>query len=1113
MTNLTDATLAQIKAGKPAVSTWLSANAGSGKTRVLTDRVARLLLAGVLPERILCLTYTKAAASEMQNRLFKRLGSWTMLPQDQLITELAQLGENGPFSDADIKRARTLFAQAIEASGGLKIQTIHSFCSALLRRFPLEARVSPQFREVDDQAQSELMKSIIDSMAETTGVFDDLASLVDETKLHDLLADILKAPDIHNTDQTQHDLWTKLGLRPGYSEQDLVDDCFTPSDFKMLEDLADVMQSSKAKTDTTASGQLAALDLSTPTTATLATLEEIFLTKKGELRKAPVPTKGLRKTLPYLTALESFEQRVFACRQNRLCLKVINRSSILNVFAAEFLTRYKQKKDHLGYLDFDDLIRKTKALLQREGVAGWVLYKLDGGIDHILVDEAQDTSPDQWDIIKILTAEITSGEGTADDASRTVFVVGDKKQSIYSFQGADPTGFDRMHDHFQSKFENLPSGFQTAELRHSFRSAPAILNFTDKVFDQANSGLLGKPDHAAFKTTMPGRVDVWPSFEALDQPEPLPWTSPVDEVSPDHPDKRLAESIAAQIKFMIANEQIIVPAENGDLLRRNIRPDDFLILVRGRKARIFRELHRACKSAEIEIAGADRMVLTEELAVKDVLSLLNFLATPEDSLALAEALKSPLFGWDDAKLFDLAHARSSKYLWRELERRQQDFPHEHQILRGLRDISDFERPFEIIQKILVVHSGRQKLVSRLGKEAEEALDALLTQAMAYETNRVPSLTDFLVWISASEAEIKRQMDSSQNQVRIMTVHGAKGLEAPIVILPDTAKKTERLQSNILDIDGTAFWLPKADEIPQILDRKKRADLDHGALENDRLLYVALTRAESWLIVAGSKTEKSSEDDAWYPKLLKSAEDLQTHRIAHENGEIVRYETGDWSSGVQEKPEAPNAVPPSKSLEFSALPAPEPAGPAIITPSDLGGTKALPTETAGQDFDVLAYGTVVHELLEHLPKTPREDWRTVSNHLAAAFADMALAEASLVLQNPDLAFVFSDETLAEVDLSADAPNIDDTIILGTVDRLIINDVQVLAIDFKTNRVVPEQAEETPDGILRQMGAYAAALESIFPGHNIETAVLWTKTQTLMRLPHHIVMTALQKTTSS
>ncbi|MXZ83759.1 MAG: AAA family ATPase, partial [Synechococcus sp. SB0666_bin_14] len=512
------ATARQVQASQPTRSTWLAANAGSGKTRVLTDRVARLLLRGARPEQILCLTYTKAAAAEMQNRLFRTLGAWAMVPDDELRHKLAALGETD-LPSRQLRRARTLFACAIETPGGLQIQTIHAFCARLLRRFPLEAGVSPQFVEMDEHDRGHLIDHIIHHMAEGKQgrLLDALATqLGGEDSLSKVMLQVVSKRE----DFQQHPLpWPRLleifSLPPAITEQTLVDQVFLPGDLELLAQLRTRLAGS-SKGDQNAAKKLASLAAANPTVADVALLEGVLLT--GATARTPhaaktgaFPTRALRKTTASLIPpLEALMVRVEQARPQRLGLAAAQRSMALHGFAAAFLPIYAHEKQRRGWLDFDDLIQKSGFLLRDSSVADWVLFRLDRGVDHVLVDEAQDTSPRQWDVIDQLTREFSSGEG-ARTVQRTVFVVGDKKQSIYSFQGADPKAFDTMAGVFGKRLEGANLHLQKLHLEYSFRSAPVILQLVDAVFEgQEEAGFSPREHHKAFKEALPGRVDLWP---------------------------------------------------------------------------------------------------------------------------------------------------------------------------------------------------------------------------------------------------------------------------------------------------------------------------------------------------------------------------------------------------------------------------------------------------------------------------------------------------------------------------------------------------------------------------------------------------------------------------
>ncbi|WP_108483773.1 double-strand break repair helicase AddA [Oceaniglobus ichthyenteri] len=1111
MTPLNEATARQIQAAHPGSSTWLSANAGSGKTRVLTDRVARLLLDGASPQNILCLTYTKAAASEMQNRLFKRLGEWAMTPDGELRENLAELGVSGDLPADRLALARTLFARAIETPGGLKIQTIHSFCAALLRRFPLEAGVSPQFSEMDERAANLLTQEIVEEMSDTLApdVIDTVARHYTAEDFTDLTREIAKHRDRFFPPQSDADIRAQFDIKPGYDMAALLHDVFDGGEADLLHRVAGAMAKGTV-TDQRNAAVLARVAQGVFDAGALGELEGVFLFGAGA--KSPFgakigtfPTKKTQSALgDDLDHLNDLMERVADARETRLALMAAEKSIALHQFAQTFLPLYEHRKLARGWLDFDDLILKARGLMTNPALAAWVLYRLDGGIDHVLVDEAQDTSPTQWRVVELLTQEFTAGMGARSPGERSLFVVGDRKQSIYSFQGADPKEFERMFAHFAEKLAGA-APLQRLELEYSFRSSAAILNAVDAVFGSgADDPLSLDARHKAFHETLPGRVDLWPVIEKQPDPEDGPWYDPVDRVSASAADVQLAHHIAAEIKRMI-DEKETIPAEKGT--RRPVRPGDFLILVQRRK-RLFSEIIRACKAQNLDIAGADRLKLGAELAVRDLRALLAFLATPEDDYALACALRSPLFGWSEQDLFALAAKRSETYLWQALRNKAENYPETMATINDLRRSADFLRPYDLLERILLRHHGRINLLGRLGPEAQDGLDELLNQALAYERMDIPSLTGFLAWLDADDVDVKRQADSAGNRIRVMTVHGAKGLEAPIVILPDTLRKKSDPRDQVFAApDGTLLWRTKADDMPTVLSDAKAQIVASDEAERARLLYVAMTRAETWLIICGAGDMVSP---SWYEAIEAGLETLPCETLACPTGEGIRHSHRDWAAGAVEttaddKHETP-ALP-----GWLTQPAPHVAEVKPISPSNLGGAKALPGETALlTQEEQMARGTDIHLLLEHLPTLPAEQWITAAHSLLGPDrANDVFPEVQQVLNTPTLGDLFAPGALAEVAITA---QINGLPLYGNIDRLIVTDDAVLAIDYKSNTVVPETPEAVPDGLLRQMGAYAAALAQIYPDHRIDTAILWTKTATLMPLPHDIVTRAFEPATT-
>lgn len=1107
MTDFDEATLAQVRAADPLRSTWLTANAGSGKTRVLTDRVARLLLAGTAPERILCLTYTKAAATEMQNRLLARLGKWAMLPQDALRAELARLGEGGT---PDLPAARRLFARAIEAPGGLKVQTIHSFCAGVLRRFPIEAGVPHGFTELDDRSAALIRAEIIEDMAR-----DDHPALQDLLALHsgENLDAFLSGLRGFDAPADRDAVWQACGLPQGQDMAGLIAQTFSDGALVIPALIPHLLKS--GSNDQKAAAKLLPGNWTAPGMAELAILETVLLT--GASARDPFsakydsfPTKALRSgpCADLMDDLAVLMERVQAARPGRIALAQAERTLALHRFGHAFLTRYRGQKAALGYLDFDDLIERTARLLSENSMAQWVLFRLDGGIDHILVDEAQDTSPAQWQVIERLTDEFTSGAG-ARDGARSLFVVGDPKQSIYSFQGADIAVFEARRAGFAAAFQAVQNPMQVLELRHSFRSSRAILSLVDQVFaGDAAQGLGDPPQHRAFRTEMPGRVDLWPAIPKPDRPEPGDWTDPVDQPAENSETTQLARAIATAIGRMLG--QPIFDAKTGAV--RRIRAGDVLILVQ-RRSDLFAEIIAALKSANLPVAGADRLKLAGEMAVRDIRAVLSVLATPEDDLSLAASLRSPLFGLTEAQLYHLAQGRKrGEYLWRRL--RDSDHRAAVELLSDLMGQTGFMRPYDLIQRLLIRHGGRENLIARLGPEAQDGIDELLSQALSYESSETPSLTGFLVWLTGDDVEVRRQVGGSaehgEGLIRVMTVHGSKGLESPIVILPDAAKRRPPREAAVLRApDGTPLWRGRKGERTEVIEHLAEEQTRRQLEERKRLLYVGLTRAESWLIVAAAG---ETDEDSWHGLVAAGVgrSDLAQSLLPVEGvGDILRLSFGDWPETAPDtvltlKPAI--AVP--DWLRQPPPPMPEKRRPVAATA--LGGAKVMTAAGDGDAAAAMLFGTRLHLLLEHLPGRDPGDWPGLARDVLAdaegglpepAALLGLLDEAREVLTAPALAEVFDlpidAQVLQELALSAPLPGIG--MLYGKIDRLVITADRILAVDYKSNRDVPAQPGATPLGILRQMAAYRAALRQLWPDRTVQAAVLWTATRSLMLLP--------------
>ncbi len=1111
----TSAEDAQKKAVDPARSVWLAANAGSGKTTVLTNRVVRLLLAEVDPARILCLTFTRAAAAEMQNRIFARLGGWAMATDQALADDLAKLGIALDGAKA-LAAARRLFARALDTPGGLKIQTIHSFCAALLRRFPLEAGLPPDFSEVEPRTLATLARLALTALAESAdaALLKGLVATEIDGRLDQVLAALseLDPSDL----ATAGDPFTLFALPTGFDEQALLARVFTGEEERIWE----LMPGLRAGKDSDRKLAQALEALRNKSIASLLSLEKVLLfgpsAKAGAYatRAGTLPTKDLRQKLlnqapEAVAALDALCHRVADARALRLRLRAAESTRALWGFARAYAQRLEDAKAARGVVTFGTLIRRAAELLENPSLAPWVLWKLDGRIEHILVDEAQDTAPEQWRVIERLVAELA-----AENAGRTLFVVGDRKQSIYSFQGADLKGFEAARERLAAALKQQGRTLERHALIHSFRAAQALLNFVDACFEDDPGGLGEAPTHLAFYD-VPGRVDLWPLVAQPEKLEDPLWDEPLDRPAETAPAVTLARAIAQEIRTLL-DAGTAIPTKNGV---ERLSEAHILILVRRRKGLLFDALLQACKAQGLEIAGADRLVLLDEPAVGDVLALLKALALPEDDLSLATALRSALFGWSEQDLFALAAERGGLPLVAAL-REQALVPgtpaaEAWAIFSDLRDVVEYLRPFELIERILTRHDGRRRLLARYGLEAEEPLDALADLALAYEGDEIPSLDGFLAWLSASGAELRRAAEVSTPKLRIMTVHGAKGLEAPLVILPDTADFSEPSAPPVVMHGKLPLPRFAKAEQPEAISALEAEAEAQRAEEYDRLLYVALTRAARWLIVAGAGEVK--QPTSWYARIERGMRRLGGVPLATPVGEGLRFALGDWPQPLR-APEAQAPALPAPLLSFPRVAPIRLLSVTTLAEQMAAAKAATPPATRPDPFkqaiswDSAAYGTLVHRLLEKLPQMHPKERRKRAEALARMLdlplppeaSRRAVAEVEAILETPALAALFGPNSLAEVPLAGPWQG---SILNGIIDWLLIEPGRILAFDIKTHRNVPARAEDIPAPILVQLGAYAHLLELLHPGQQIETAILWSAVPCLMPVPADLRAQAL------
>lgn len=1092
---------AQGRAADPQRSAWVAANAGSGKTRVLTERVARLLLTGAPPEKILCLTYTKAAAAEMQNRLFDMLGRWAMSEDVELAGDLSRL-TNG--ADQNLDRARRLFAEALETPGGLKIQTIHAFCDSLLRRFPLEAGAPPEFRTMDEREKSALIEELLEQIA-TDGGLGAIAGWVSEDDLRSLANDIVSNRAKFSPAPDGQDIAAAFGVRFPPDKKTETSIVMAALDHSALNAMI-AAWSVSSNTDVKRSAKMA-LARDTDETALAAALASIMLTKEGEPVKKPA-NAGAQKAEPnWENHCQHLSDIALAVKEATAASAAAIRTSKLTDFAGDLITRYETAKSARSLLDFDDLVGRARYLLTQSEMAAWALYKLDGGVDHILVDEAQDTSPAQWDVIRAIAAEFYAGEG-ARSSDRTLFVVGDEKQSIYSFQGAEPGAFDSMRRYFEEAMAGQGGGLREEALLGSFRSAPAILHVVDAVFDQPNANLTSHsaaPEHLAVHEKRAGCVELWPLIEPADKPDQPDGWSPVDLPGSGAPKPRLCAAVAGEVARMV-NEGAHLPGGG-----RLITPGDIIILLQARSD-MLTPLIRGLKQHDVPVAGADRLSLTQELAVKDLLALMRFAISPSDDLTLAALLRSPLFDVSEEQLFTLTHGREGA-LWSALKAAREQHPREVDVLSRAMATADFLRPYEFLEKALVQEGGRQRLVARLGAQAEDPIDELLAQALICEETATPGMEGFLSWVEADAQAVKREQEGAGGQVRVMTAHGAKGLEAPVVILPDTTRDPNKsgARNRLVEAEiagrPAMIWRSPAGETPGFEESAKALTRAAAEAEKRRLLYVAMTRAEDWLIIAGAG-DPNKQSGTWYDLVKIGMEWIGAVKAPAPptiGGDRLIFETGVDAKLTPVDELVTTVLPPPDWL--SKAPPPAPHRPDRRVASDL----ALHADDTDQvDWSPVAggrtspeiarrRGDAIHAALE----SGAEDLRTISAtihteapDLSTSILESAAHEAHAARHLSAASVFFGPNSLAEAGVTMTDPKTGDRVV-GRIDRMAVTPDKVLFVDFKSDASPPPDGE-APATYRAQTDVYRKALSAIYPDRVVEGYILWTAVPRLDRI---------------
>jgi ATP-dependent helicase/nuclease subunit A len=1049
---------AQLLAADPKVSAWVAASAGTGKTKVLTDRILNLLLHGVTPERILCLTFTKAAASEMANRLMKRLAQWAIIPELDLTRELKGLLGDKTIALPLVSRARKLFSLVLDVPGGMKIQTIHGFCQTILGRFPLEAGVSPHFRILDEVLGEDIL------LQAQHKVFADPSPMAQRAL--DILNPFMEDLRFKDFCNGRSRIMSLLGKYDNFWS-------YVQRVIEFME-IKEFVSQPEELLDPELIPRLKAQSFSTD--MAFEDYINIYLTQKGEIRKKLSPEQAPEA------------QRIYEWVQRLSALEIAQRTVAMLILVQDTMNEYQDRKLRQGVLDYDDLIQKAYYLLMQSEIASWVLYKLDGGIDHLLIDEAQDTNTLQWDIILSLTQEFYSHS----KSNRTIFAVGDAKQSIYSFQGANPEDFVRLKGHYAKLAQAFEVGWRDVQLELSYRSTAAILAIVDEVFknDQTRQGVSfgqEKINHHVFREVsseyLPGLVKLWPLVEAEANEkvtQATEWRIPLERVERRSPQYLMAEFLAEQVAGLISSKGILHSTNQA------IQPKDILILVR-KRGEISDEIIHALKKRNIPVAGSDRLVLTDYIAVMDLLALGQFVLLPDDDLNLACILRSPLIGLSEEDLFTLAHDREGT-LWSSLTDKSSlnaSLQFAHNWLSSCLHEAELSLVYEFYNWVLTQGGGRQRFLSRLGYEVEDVIDEFLSQCLNYEREQTGSLQGFVQFVNGQSQEIKRDSsDTVNNQVRLMTVHGSKGLQAPIVILPDAGEMGREKWDPLLWYDDVVLFRPTDSQDTTKTREMKNVDSQRKLEEKNRLLYVALTRAQDQLYIGGwIKKGKELADDSWYRLIQQAIEnkagttaDSHSDHIYLTNIEKITGEAAQNDTVIPEWVTRPYMEDSSENLKLNQK------------NSNIAAAKDR--------------GILIHRFFEYLPHlNPEHRYKAACQIIEKEGLPITDWESDIqatleILTNPTYANFFDVSSLAEVPL---AGMIDGMPFQGRIDRLTVTEDTITIIDFKTSRDFPKKTDDIPPEIIKQLEGYEAALRTIYPEHNIRKILLWTAGPVIQEIP--------------
>jgi ATP-dependent helicase/nuclease subunit A len=1063
-------------ASDPNYSIWLSASAGTGKTKVLTDRVLRLLISGVEPRRILCLTFTNAAANEMKERIHSRISKWSVISDKELKLELEALSGSASHS-AEVKKAKALLSNYLQKSESLNIYTIHSFCQKVLKQFPIEAQISPSFRIIDEintQKIFALVKYSLITNSSLSPVVSKFLGEMHEIKLNELIEEILNHKikfkylfdRFRGAADYQNYLRSTLKLVDGENEISAILD--GKKQIARYIDKMSISEIKKLLLEFVAAS-------SDEMVEQFNKLKSFFLTA-DEQKKKKLLTKALQSEYPgQLEYLLTIQEAIFETLNRIKTYKLFESSLNLYELAKGVISNYESYKNLQNFLDYDDLIYYTHQLFTKSEFKDWILYKLDGGIEHILVDEAQDTNLNQWKLILAMLSDFVAGE-SSNKANKSIFVVGDEKQSIYSFQGAEYEQFNKIKAEILQQLANSQKKYQVVNLGTSYRSSKLILDTVNQIFNHIRGidpGLF-EADNFELKCHLEnygGRVEVWPLYKAT-KSEDVFWPTSYQEQTDDAQDK-LAQDIASYIKDMIDSKKILFSTQ------RPVAPEDFMILLRQRNE-LAHKIVKELKKLQLPVAGLDRIALFEDLSVQDLLSAAKFALLPEDELNLACLLKSPIINLNDQDLYQLLYKREQN-LYSQI---QQDSKY-LKVKEQLAEINKLARNLGLSDFFYVLVYGHNNLIhflSRNGRESADPINELISLALKFEQEISGSLQEFVSWCSTCNIELARGTNND-NVIKIMTIHGAKGLQAPIVIVPETTELSKSTDRFLWDDNDCPFFGAKASQYCEFYDNLKQIEKNKQYKEYLRLLYVAATRAQEQLIFCGYSAYENINPNCWY-NLVNAALEKTLKTIIRKDVMVLINESSLKSPSIAH----------AKQQAIKPLP--------LINMTIKTSYKCEDQQENIMPYSPLAldqsatYGEIIHKILEESLAT-----KNIENLLDHHLFDL-LPEYYLKLVKPKLyKLINSDEfkrliqgeIMIEVSIGSQHEYR-----LSRIDLLSLHQDQATIIDYKTDKNVPEDINGVPEKYVAQLKSYKEAIQSIYPNKTIEAKILWIMAPSFMQI---------------